>query len=510
MRPKFPRNKRTGGSGNQGSRGPRNAPASVDLPPLPGEPLVLPRDQHSISRRQIDGDALKVMYRLLNHGHRALLVGGGVRDLLLGKTPKDFDVSTDARPEEVRRIFRNSRIIGRRFRINHVYFRGNKIIDVSTFRALVDAEESSEESGNEEDDSLLIRDDNTYGDPESDAFRRDLTINGLFYDLKTFSVIDYVGGVKDLRDGIVRAIGDPDVRFQEDPVRMMRAVRHAARTDFVIEEKTLAAIHRWRGLLEECPKARLFEELQKDLRGGSAEAGIKLFADTGVLEFLLPGLHSALSQRKDEIWPRLKIVLQELDRAVDRQQEWPLSLIFAAMFLGNLQEDDLAEDKKLKECFRQQSFFWNLHPQANSEVEDESQEGAVLQRLKDGPRRGRSRGRKIPKSGLRQVIDELLSIVSVPRKERDRMELLLIGRRKLFLNCSGEAFVRKMRQAVYFRDVFKFLELTAFDSETKKLVEFWRKQLPNGKPARSRRRRRRKRQHKSPSKAGTDSARGSE
>ena len=176
-------------------------------------PRILPRPEHNVSRKDIDDDALKVLYRLKNAGFLGYLVGGGVRDLLLARKPKDFDISTDAHPPQVKKLFRNCFIIGRRFRLCHVRF-GRKVIEVSTFRRQAEPEEGE----------TLIRRDNTFGTPEEDAFRRDFTVNALFYDVATFSIIDYVGGLEDVQQKVIRTIGDPVVRFREDPVRMLRAV----------------------------------------------------------------------------------------------------------------------------------------------------------------------------------------------------------------------------------------------------------------------------------------------
>src|SRR5437762_8555264 len=210
-------------------------------------PRVVPRAEHTISRRDIDPDALKVLYRLRQSEQVAYLVGGSVRDLLLRRRPKDFDIGTSAHPYQVKKLFRNCWIIGRRFRLAHVRF-GTKVIEVATFRRLVDpAEEAAAEAAPETpSDAHLIHRDNTFGTPEQDAFRRDFTINALFYDIATFSVIDYVGGLDDLRAGIVRSIGDPEVRMRADPVRMMRGVVLAARLDFGIAPPVLDAIRRHR------------------------------------------------------------------------------------------------------------------------------------------------------------------------------------------------------------------------------------------------------------------------
>src|SRR5205823_4559248 len=223
-------------------------------------PRIVPRAEHTISRRDIDPDALKVLYRLRQGDHVAYLVGGSVRDLLLGRHPKDFDVGTSAHPYQVKKLFRNCWIIGRRFRLAHVKF-GNKVIEVATFRRQVAPGEEVVQDGVpaailhepseprqaispevERRDSHLIHHDNTFGTPEEDAFRRDFTINALAYDIATFSIIDYVGGLEDLHAGVVRAIGDPDVRLREDPVRMLRAIALASRLEFTVDPPVLDAI----------------------------------------------------------------------------------------------------------------------------------------------------------------------------------------------------------------------------------------------------------------------------
>ena len=217
------------------------------------QPLIIPRNEHSLSRKNIDADALKVLRRLSKFDHIAYLVGGSVRDLLLGRNPKDFDVGTSAHPHQIKQLFRNCWIIGRRFRLAHVKF-GQKTIEVATFRRLVtpgserdpDTEPvSAGTSTQAKQDQLrnrIIRRDNTFGTPEEDAFRRDFTVNALFYDIATSGLIDYVGGLKDLDSRLIRCIGDPNVRFLEDPVRMVRAVAFAARLDFRIDKLVLDAI----------------------------------------------------------------------------------------------------------------------------------------------------------------------------------------------------------------------------------------------------------------------------
>lgn len=221
------------------------------------------------------------MYRLRDAGYLAYLVGGGVRDLMLGREPKDFDISTDARPGELRKLFRNSRIIGKRFRLVQVFFHGGKIIEVSTFRC----RSEFEENGN--GDALLAQN-NTFGSPAEDAFRRDLTINALFYEIEHFTVIDYTGGVQDLENRVVRMVGDPERRIMRDPVRMMRAIRHAARQGFSIEPHTWAAIRAHVDTLALCPVSRLRDEFMKDMRSGAMAAWARLALASNIFFILLP------------------------------------------------------------------------------------------------------------------------------------------------------------------------------------------------------------------------------
>jgi poly(A) polymerase len=264
------------------------------------DPVIIPRSDHPISRQNIDPDALKVLYRLRQFNHVAYLVGGSVRDLLLERTPKDFDIGTSAHPYQVKRLFRNCWIIGRRFRLAHVKF-GTKIIEVATFRKQIPAGTEEEPLAQvpstlppaaAEDDlsdaDRLIQRDNTFGTPEEDAFRRDFTLNGLFYDIDTRSIIDYVGGLEDIRARVIRSIGDPEDRFQEDPVRMLRAVTFAARLDFTIDEPVMQAITRYHGELARSAPPRLMEEIYKALRTGSAEKIFRGLAETGLLAAIAP------------------------------------------------------------------------------------------------------------------------------------------------------------------------------------------------------------------------------
>jgi poly(A) polymerase len=247
-------------------------------------PRILSRAEHPISRKNIDPDAVKVLYRLKSHGFVAYLVGGGVRDLMLGRRPKDFDIGTSAHPQQVKKLFRNCFIIGRRFRLCHIRF-GRKVIEVSTFRRQAAA------AGGD----TLIRRDNTFGTPEEDAFRRDFTVNALFYDIATFSVIDWVGGLADLERGVIRTIGDPAVRLREDPVRMLRAVALAARLGFAIDRDTLEAIRFLRGEIVHASPARILEEVYKILRQGRSRETFAALHERGLLAYLFPEADRALA-----------------------------------------------------------------------------------------------------------------------------------------------------------------------------------------------------------------------
>lgn len=317
------------------------------------EPLVIARADHTISRSQIDSDALKVLYRLRKFDHVAYLVGGGVRDLLLGRPPKDFDVGTSAHPHEVKRIFRNCWIIGRRFRLAHVKF-GQKTIEVATFRRQVPADELAAEepdapdrrtpAGHDEQAPPRppIRRDNTFGTAEQDAFRRDFTINALFYDIATFTVIDYVGGMADLQNGLIRSIGDPNERFVEDPVRMLRAISFVSRLGFRLDAPVRRAIARHKGEIENASPARMIEELYKILRSGVAEPTFRALVKIGLMAHIAPEIAEGAS-------PALWRALRALDEFRSRFPASPPNLT-NAILLGCLvtpvQEIDLTPRRK--------------------------------------------------------------------------------------------------------------------------------------------------------------------
>ncbi|WP_374961843.1 polynucleotide adenylyltransferase PcnB [Spongiibacter tropicus] len=262
----------------------------------PHGPTVIPRDEHCVSRRLISDSALKVIHRLNQADHEAYLVGGGVRDLLLGGEPKDFDVATDATPEEVRALFRNSRIIGRRFRIVHVRF-GREVIEVTTFRGNHDAPQTNSKAkakhSARNESGMLLRD-NVYGSMDEDALRRDLSINALYYSSRDFAVYDFVGGLDDLNNRLVRIIGDPETRYREDPVRMLRVVRFAAKLDFDIEANTEAPLSKLAPLLEDIAAARMFDEVLKLFMNGRALQTYALMQRYGLFAPLFPATQRLL------------------------------------------------------------------------------------------------------------------------------------------------------------------------------------------------------------------------
>ncbi|NEV61927.1 polynucleotide adenylyltransferase PcnB [Thiorhodococcus minor] len=260
-------------------------------------PVIIPRPEHNISRANISENALKVLYRLRQESFKAHLVGGGVRDLLLGHEPKDFDVATDATPEQVRQVFRNCRLIGRRFRLAHVHF-GRDIVEVATFRGSGADDEPADrllENG------MIVRD-NTYGTIEEDALRRDFTINALYYDIADFSLVDYVNGLEDIKAGRIRLIGDPEQRYREDPVRMLRAVRFACKLGFTVEPATEKPLFDLGPLLEDIAAARLFDELLKLFHSGYGLEVFEKLRHYGLFGQLFPATEACLAL-EDQAFP---------------------------------------------------------------------------------------------------------------------------------------------------------------------------------------------------------------
>jgi poly(A) polymerase len=357
-------------------------------PVNPIEPSIIPRNRHAISRKWISPNAVRVLYKLKEHGYFAYLVGGGVRDLLLGREPKDFDIATDATPGGIKKVFRNCRLIGRRFRLAHIHFH-DEIIEVATFRSMLSDEPGAvevapvaeqlapAESEQHEQKPIvspvievpvsetpasptslpvrpkpprmlkteggMILRDNVFGTPEEDALRRDFTVNALFYNIADFSVIDYVGGMKDLERGLIRIIGDPRVRFTEDPVRMVRAVRFAALLGFEIEEQTYQAMLELKGHVALASPSRMYEEVLKLFLLGEAEKTYQLLRKTGLFSVIFPRL-SDWVDKESEGFPRIWIgkALDWVDACVQSGRQVPPHILFALMY-GQYIEQTAAE-----------------------------------------------------------------------------------------------------------------------------------------------------------------------
>lgn len=311
------------------------------------QPLIIPRKEHGISRKRVSPNALRTLYRLRDNGFIAYLVGGCVRDLLLERTPKDFDIATDAAPGQIKRLFRNCRLVGRRFRLAHLYFQ-DEILEVSTFRAAAPAdEEEPEETDASEhrlhhprhlinEDGMVLRD-NVFGTPEEDALRRDFTINALAYNIADFSLIDFTTGLSDLRQRLLRPIGDPLVRFTEDPVRMLRAVRFSASHDLVIEPATWEILCELAPTISRASPARLYEEMLKLFLLGAARPVFDLLLKSGLLPPLFPGLSLWLGESNLNL-TRLCENLEWLDRQHGNGDSPPSPLLFLAVFFGPVLE----------------------------------------------------------------------------------------------------------------------------------------------------------------------------
>jgi poly(A) polymerase len=287
------------------------------------DPVIFTRSEHGVSRKNIDEPALKVLYRLHKAGYQACLVGGAVRDLLLGRHPKDFDVATDATPEEVSKLFRNCRLIGRRFRLAHIHF-GRQIIEVATFRAPHGElhEEHHDESGR------VLRD-NVYGEIHDDVWRRDFTANALYYNIADFSIIDYVGGYEDIANKRLRLIGDQETRYREDPVRMLRAIRFASKLDFSIDDSCKQAILKLGSLLGDIPSSRLFEEVLKLFHSGHAEESFYTLQEYDLLKFLFP---DAVKELHDETTSEfIRLAMQSTDDRVKLDKPVTPAFLFAAL-----------------------------------------------------------------------------------------------------------------------------------------------------------------------------------
>ena len=297
-------------------------------------PAVIRRPQHTLSRSNVSGSALKVLYRLKKCGHQAFIVGGGVRDLLVGLRPKDFDVVTDARPEQVRALFRNSRLIGRRFRLAHVRF-GREVIEVVTFRS---SQNGAEDDRKHADSGRILRD-NVYGTIDEDVWRRDFTVNALYYNIADFAILDYTGGMEDIAGRTLRLIGDPETRYREDPVRMLRAARLSAKLDFRIAKRTARPIGEMAELLREVPAARLYEETLKLFQSGHAAASLERLRQFGLFEHLFPDTARAL--RADEsgsVHRFIRAGLENTDRRVKAEKPVTPMFLFAVLLWFPIRE----------------------------------------------------------------------------------------------------------------------------------------------------------------------------
>ena len=431
----------------------------ADTAPGGVTPVIVPRPEHCISRANISPGALKVLYGLKEAGYRACLVGGGVRDLLLGREPKDFDVATDAHPEQIKAVFRSCRLIGRRFRLAHVRF-GREIIEVATFRA---RHQDGDDEGALNEEGRILRD-NVYGDIEEDAFRRDFTVNALYYDIADFSVVDYVGGLADLEAGMLRLIGDPEQRYREDPVRMLRAVRFAAKLGFRIHADTEAPLFELGHLLEDVPAARLFEEILKLFLGGCALSTFELLRHYDLFRYLFPLTEQALARE---------------------EQGFPLVLVGKALENTDIR---LAEDKPVTPAFLYAALLWEPVRQRAAELEAE---GA-------GPLEA------IQIAG-NQVTSEQVQHTSLPKRFSYPMREIWMLQPRLERR-RGKAPYRTLEHP-RFRAAYDFLLLRAACGEApQELADWWTdfqelnprereavvEKAPPGRKRRPRRRRRRK------------------
>lgn len=339
---------------------PPKTAASTDID-MTNAAVIIPADQHPITLGMIDRDALYVLRKLGQAGFSGYLVGGGVRDLYLGKKPKDFDISTDARPGQLRKLFPNSNTIGRRFRLVQVFFKGGKTIEVSTLRSLSEFDMDGPEA--------VLAPNNTFGTLHEDARRRDLTINSLFYEIENETIIDYVSGSLDLDRRLIRIVGDPEVRLRRDPVRMMRAIRHAARNDFMIEDDSWKAICKNAKSLTLCPPSRLRDELLKDLYSEASSPWFDLALKSGLFYSLFPSYSKILEKNTDtaELLHGLFFSIDTLNKisrsnGVHRQRDF---------FLLALLLTPWAESKyQLFSCYRKGAPLFKLGKTIRQDLDD--------------------------------------------------------------------------------------------------------------------------------------------
>jgi poly(A) polymerase len=304
------------------------------------QPIVLSRNQHPVSRQLLSPSALKVLYRLNKSGSDAYLVGGGVRDILLGLKPKDFDIATNATPDEIKALFRNCRLIGRRFRLAHIVF-GREIIEVATFRGhhdnATEQEQSCKKTSKQSEHGMFLRA-NIYGTIDEDAERRDFTINALYYSSKDFKVYDFANGVKDVEDKVIRLIGDPETRYREDPVRMLRAIRFATKLDMTISPETRAPIKELSTLMANIPAARMFEEFLKLFISGKAVANYEQLRSYNLFTYFFPAVEQELNNNNQLLERFIMLALENTDNRINNDQRVTPAFLFAAMLWYPLQK----------------------------------------------------------------------------------------------------------------------------------------------------------------------------
>lgn len=336
---------------------------------------VLSRDQHPVSRQFISTNALKVLHRLNKGGYDAYLVGGGVRDILLGIKPKDFDIATNATPEQIKDLFRNCRLIGRRFRLAHIVF-GRDIIEVATFRGHHDSasknQQNCKKTSKQSEHGMLLRD-NIYGSIEEDAQRRDFTINALYYSAKDFTVHDFANGIADIEQQQIRLIGDPETRYREDPVRMLRAIRFATKLDMQINAATNAPIKTLASLLENIPPARMFEEFNKLFLSGKAYENYIKLRGYGLFRYFFPIVDQTLdAQQPSYISDFIELALNNTDERINNDKRVTPAFLFAAMLWYPLQAH-ITRLRKVTQLTPQDAFF-----SAYSEIMSEQQQSISI------------------------------------------------------------------------------------------------------------------------------------
>lgn len=308
-------------------------------------PLVIDRCDHTVSRKDISDNAQKVLYRLNKGGYDAYLVGGGVRDILLGKHPKDFDIATNATPEQIKALFRNCRLIGRRFRLAHIVF-GRDIIEVATFRghhtndsAKDDSKDDKKNKSKQSEDGMLLRD-NIYGSIDEDAERRDFTINALYYSIRDFKIYDFANGIDDIEQRQIRLIGDPETRYREDPVRMLRAIRFATKLDMNIHKDTAKPIPTLAPLMANIPAPRMFEEYLKLFMSGKSQANFNLLSDNNLLEYLFPHIGQIAKNNSNPVALKfVNRVLFNTDKRINDGLRVTPAFLLAAVIWYSLEEN---------------------------------------------------------------------------------------------------------------------------------------------------------------------------